>query len=206
MKILENTQLWMTDVAVADVFITNYLPLLSSDAVKVYLFAKHIATRKEHISQEELLGHLNMTKEQVRDALCHLAQHSVIDLFKDNSEFTLRDLKQEELLRNYRPILNEVETARVTDIIGKNAKEELWRSISDSFYHGLMNIRQQNLLSECITEYGFSAEVVYSLFAEVSDRGKLSHTPYIQAIAKSWSEAGVSDYESLKAYSLDVIN
>ncbi len=201
MKIEETQKLWMSDVPIPDIFITDYLPLLSPEAVKVYLYAKHVALKHIKINSAELLTHLSMDEQRFKDALLDLAQHNVIALLSTGERFMLNDLKdlelQRQLLSDKTPELSD----GLKNILNEAYKTDLMEQISDTFYHGMMGISQARIIDECLHDFAFEPEIVYALFSEAMAKSKLNQYKYIRGIAKAWHENGVKTYTDLQKVS-----
>lgn len=200
MKIEDSAKLWMSDMLIPVLFVTDFLPCLSPSAVKVYLYAKHVSRCRRELRTAELLGHLGMGEKEFKDALLDLAQHQVINLLgqEDGERFVLNDLKEMELQKQLReaaqPKLSAELSERVRPELGDFAHQ-----IQETYYHGMMGAGQRNLIERCIREYGFDLNVIYALFSESEAAGKLNQIKYIEAIAKAWHEKGIREYAQLKA-------
>lgn len=201
MKIEETQKLWMSDVLIPDIFVTDYLPLLSPEAVKVYLYAKHVAMNHMKISSAELLTHLSMDEAHFKDALLDLAQHNVIALLSAGDKFYLNDLKELELQRQFVTNQEPEMSAGLKELLNEEYKTELMEQISDTFYHGMMGISQARIIDECLHDFGFEPEIVYALFSEAMAKSKLNQYKYIRGIAKAWHDNGVRTYAELKTIS-----
>lgn len=201
MKIEETQKLWMSDVLIPDIFITDYLPLLSPEAVKVYLYAKHVAINRIKISSAELLAHLSMEEGPFKDALLDLAQHKVIALLSAGDKFYLNDLKELELQRQFVSNKEPEMSEGLKALLNEEYKTELMEQISDTFYHGMMGISQARIIDECLHDFGFESEIVYALFSEAMAKSKLNQYKYIRSIAKAWHDNGVRTYSELKTIS-----
>lgn len=201
MKIEETQKLWMSDVLIPDIFITDYLPLLSSDAVKVYLYAKHVARNRVNLTSNELLTHLTLSEEQFKNALLDLAQHQVISLLSTGDKFLLNDLKEIEFQKQYHAERQPELSDGLKELLNEEHKTELMEQISDTFYHGMMGISQARIIDECLHLYGFEPPTVYALFSEAMAKSKLNQYKYIRGIAEAWHAKGVRTYEDLQTIS-----
>ncbi len=201
MRIEETQKLWMSDVLIPNIFITDYLPLLSPEAVKVYIYAKHVSLNHVKLSSADLLTHLAMSEEQFKTALLDLAQHKVISLLSTGDKFLLNDLKELELQRqfttNQEPELSE----GLKQLLNEEFKTELMQQISETFYHGMMGISQARIIDECLHSFGFEPEIVYALFSEAMAKNMLNQYKYIKGIALAWHENGVRTYAELQSFS-----
>ncbi len=201
MKIEETQKLWMSDVLIPDIFITDYLPLLSSDAVKVYLYAKHVARNRVNLTGTELLAHLTLSEEQFKTALFDLAQHQVISLLSAGDKFLLNDLKEIEFQKQYTAERQPELSEGLKELLNEEHKTELMEQISDTFYHGMMGISQARIIDECLHRFGFEPQTIYALFSEAMAKSKLNQYKYIQGIAEAWHAKGVKSYEDLQTIS-----
>ena len=190
----------MSDVLVPDLFISNYLPRLSGEAVRVYLYSLRMARTRETLSSSELLSFLNITEEQLREALLELAQADVIQILEMGEQFSLNDLKELELLRQYQARNPEKQSETLERLEKDREIKETLQLINDRFFVGQMSYPWAKFISDCFYGCAFEPPTVYALISEAASSRKLSSPNYAKKIAEAWVKAGVRSYADVQAY------
>jgi len=81
-----------SDTLVPDIFITEYMPLLSSDSVKVYLYSLFLSKHNKKASTEEFAKSMGLEVSTVKECLAQLESMGVLTWKEDG--LVLHDLKE----------------------------------------------------------------------------------------------------------------
>ncbi|NJP41429.1 DnaD domain protein [Oscillospiraceae bacterium HV4-5-C5C] len=179
------------DLALPDVFVTAYLPRLEGTAVKLYLCLLHCQARALPFELSEAVRLLQTTEDDIKAALLNLQLQGL--LFRPaaaRDELVLRDLKKQPETE-----LNPEEAVRRMTADPK--RQDVVDSINKSFFNGIMGLDWYHLIDVWFETYQFKPEVMYTLFSEAYQSGKLKRS-YVSAVAKSWHERGIKTYEDRK--------
>lgn len=173
-------------------FITKYLPVLDSNAVKVYLMSLYVY-------QNELIAY---TQEDFAKAL-HFTQTQVIEYFKYLEEFELISVLSESPL--------EVKILDCGNVYGTPKKYKPAKYAD--FTKNAQNVIKGRMISTnefmeyfyLIEEYGFEQNALIMIITYcVSLKGDDIKLPYIKKVAKSFAEDGATTAkkvdEKLSAY------
>ncbi|NLO34901.1 MAG: DnaD domain protein [Clostridiaceae bacterium] len=200
MIIDESRKLLLSDTAVPDIFILEYLPGLSGLAVKIYLFLLLTARTSRNLTEQDLTRRLGQEQDEVRAALLELAGAELIVLKERSIE--VADVKSAEIERTYRPRTASLpaETDQAQQRFDK--REKLMADIARTFFQGLMSPSWYGEIDAWFDRYGFEPEVVYALFQECARRNKLDSKAYIAKVAENWSKRGIVSFNDLNRYFL----
>lgn len=89
-----------SDTLVPDIFITEHMPLLDSNCVKVYLYCLFLSKHNKRASTEEFAKNLNMDVDTVKHSFTCLDNMGILT-WKENG-IQLHDLKEKEIKKMYR--------------------------------------------------------------------------------------------------------
>lgn len=180
------------------VFVTEKMHRLDVRSLKLYLYLAHLASeRRTQLKEEELAAFLDMNGMELADALSVLAKEGLVVLKQSGLELT--DLAAAAAAE--RAAAEERAAAkRKTDPETQTRREKVISQINETFFHGCMQTYFYREIDRWFDEYHFEPEVVYALFQEVSEHGKLRGTSYASAIAANWANHGVRNYKQLSRY------
>lgn len=71
--------------------------------------------------------------------------------------------------------------------------------INHTFYQGVMPLAFYNSIEKWFLEYGFAADLIYALFNEIKQYGKLQANNYAERVAAAWREEGLRTFADLNA-------
>lgn len=201
MRIDDARKMLFSDTLVPDVFISEYMAQLSGIAVKIYLYALHVSRHHEAITGTELARRLETDLDEVKAGIFELSQKGLIDYDDRKKTLTIRDIKEIEVARYYRPKTSASPAEVIERTSRQPERDKLVSEVNKSFFHGMMGYSWYQAIDEWFQAYHFEPEVVYALFNECASRNKLSNKNYISAVAKDWSSKGVVTYQDLNRYS-----
>ena len=202
MQIDEARKLLYSDTLVPDVFIQDYLPELSGNAVKIYLYILQVSREHKQVSSGEIGRRLGMDLDTMKAALLELVNRGIIAYDTDKKLITLQDIKDMAVEKYYRPRTS-AQPSELSEHLRENPeRSEVIDNINSSYFSGKMGYSWYNAIDDLFEIYGFEAEVVYVLFKECADRGKLKKS-YLKAVAENWAKQGVRCYADYCSYKTD---
>jgi len=195
-----NLSILYSDTQVPDVFITEYLPSLDGDFVKVYIYCVFLGKRGKQASATDIARKLEMDPARVKDALSCLEGLGVIT--RNNIGLTLSDLKEKEIKKLYR-----LKTTSTPEEAGLSAERNKKRnkcisSINNAFFQGVMSPSWYTDIDAWFDKYQFEEDVMYALFKNCFDRGAMSR-PYISKVADNWCSKNIRNSFDLDKYSME---
>lgn len=190
--------LLLNDILVPEVFISEYLPVLSGEASKLYLIYLMQSNKNNQISIVESARYISRDKKFINKLINELVINGLIK--KDNNDhYQLIDLKKVECLRCLETIQGQNISNDSININLQSEEDKLINDINNTFLSGMMGFKWTHLILQCIREYEFDNEVIYTLFSESSRLSELS-LPYTTSVANTWYKAGIKNIKDLEAY------
>lgn len=199
----DRVRLLFGDTLVPDIFISDHMPELEGLACKVYILALHLGQSESRLGVDTIASRLSEIPSAVQTALVQLETHQLVRLDQDGKGFVLRDIKEVELLKSYRPV-----TSRQPSEISESSpnfeeRQSMVQAIAQTFFHDMMSPGWYSQVDQWFEDYKFAPEVVYSLFQECERRNRLGSRAYAKAVADSWYKNGVRTLGDLDRYWAD---
>lgn len=195
-----NTSILYSDTLVPDVFISEYLPSMDGDAVKIYLHCLFLSKHHKSESMKDLSKKLNIEYEKVRACLIYLESQGVIKR-KENTTtgIIMNDLKAAEISRHYRLKTTSTPEEAVSAAARNNNRESTISAIVKKFFQGIISPAWYLEIDNWFDTYQFEGDVVFALFQYCYDRAGLSRK-YYESVAKSWFDNGIKTGSDLDNY------
>lgn len=186
-----------SDTPVPDIFLSEYMPSMESEYVKLYLHCLFLAGRKKRSSHEDMSKKLNMEIDSVREGLVYLEGLGLLKRKEDKIEVT--DLKQREVNKIYR--MKSTSTPEEAALSGERNKKRnmIITAINDSFFQGVMSPSWYTDIDSWFDKFGFEEDVMLSLFRHCFDHKTLNKN-YIIKVAESWCSRGIKNSFDLDNY------
>lgn len=173
-----------SDTLLPDIFISEYLPSMSGECVKVYLYCLFLSKYNKQVSTEELSKKLEIEINKVKDALTYLESVGIITRKEDNSVI-LMDLKEKEMNKHFRPKLTSTPEEAIQSSDRNRKRNAIVTAINNSFFQGLMPPSWYTDIDAWFDKYQFEEDVMYALFQHCYDHKALTK-PYLMRVADSW--------------------
>lgn len=200
MKSDDRKKLLLSDTAVPDVFISEYMPALTGLAVQAYIYIRMVAGKGFVVGEKEIASRLSMTPEDIKGALAELSLSGLIDR-DDRGKIRVTDIKAIEVDRYILRSGGRDETAENEPISPLNeAREELARSIEKTFFHGSMAYKWYREIDLLLFEFGFDPDVVYALFQSLFESNQLTVVSRMKSQAVEWHAKGIRTAKELGEY------
>ena len=195
-----NLSLLYSDTQVPDVFITEYMPSLDGDFVKIYVYCLFLGKRSKQASADDISKKLEMELLRVKDALTCLEGLGVIT--RNNNGMSLVDLKEKEIKKLYR-----LKTTSTPDEANHSSERNKKRnrfisSINNAFFQGVMSPSWYTDIDAWFDKYKFEEDVMYALFKHCYDYKALSRQ-YIAKVADNWYSKNIKNSFDLDKYSIE---
>jgi DnaD/phage-associated family protein len=188
MQYLDFKSLLYSDTLVPDIFISEYLPALKSEYVKIYIYCLFLAGKNKSPTVQELAHVIDLPAETVKKGLAFMSNLELMSW--SNEGVILADLKEKEIGRFYRP----KSTSLPEDAAARGRldakRRQLIMAINDTFFSGAMSPTWYIDIDMWFERYGFEEDVMLLLFQHCRDNNGLAK-PYIAKVAESWHAKGI---------------
>jgi DnaD/phage-associated family protein len=189
-----------SDTLVSDIFITEYLPTLDGDHVKLYLYIAFLIKKNKQSTIKSLSKKLDIEYNKSREILSNLENLGLLK--KAENKILLVDLKEKEIKKLYRPLLNgSIENAEENQNRNKKRLQTI-KAINNTFFSGVMSPSWYLDIDLWFDRYKFEEDVMYSLFQHCYDHKALSKN-YIIKVAEDWHIRGICDAFELDNYFME---
>ncbi|MDR1438571.1 MAG: DnaD domain protein [Clostridiales bacterium] len=186
-----------SDTLVPDVFISEYMPALKSEYVKIYVYCLFLAGKNKTPSVPELAHILDLPAETVKSGLVFMGNLELLSWGNDG--VVLADLKEKEINRHYRPKSTSLPEEAAAGSRRSARRRQLVQAINDTFFSGIMAPSWYTDIDAWFDRYGFDEDVMMLLFRHCCDNNGLSK-PYIVKVAESWHGRGIRNSSEVDAY------
>ena len=178
-----------SDTMIPDIFLSEYLPLLSPQAVKVYTYCCFLEKTERTVDIIKLSRRLDVEETALLSALAELTKKHLLSVsYKD---IFVNDIKGIEIDRLYKE-----RTSLKPEDLGEKAS--VISAINDQFFDGNMPIYMYGCIEQWFKKYRFEDPVMVMLFSVSNEKGALTRN-YIEAVAKDWFENGVKTVFDVEA-------
>ncbi len=188
-----------SDTLLPDIFITEYMPSLDADSVKVYLYCLYLAKHNKQASSEELSKVLGMEPEKVKSAFVQLEALGVL-IRLDNS-IELVDLKEKEIRKIYRMKTTSTPEEALQNTEKNKKRNEIITAINNTFFQGLMSPSWYTDIDAWFDRYKFDEDVMFALFQHCYNHNGLNKN-YITKVAENWYSKNIKNSFDLDNYSI----
>lgn len=197
-----NLSLLYSDSPIPDVFISEYLPSLESDFVKVYIYCVFICKHKINITSDEIAKKLELQSVRVREALSRLEEVGLISRGTNENIITIIDLKEREIKKLYRVKNTSSPDDAACSTDRSKRRSRFISSINNAFFQGVMSPSWYMDIDAWFDKYQFEEDVMYALFKHCFDYKGLSRQ-YIAKVADSWHNKNIKNSFDLDRYSIE---
>ncbi|MBO4747878.1 MAG: DnaD domain protein [Clostridiales bacterium] len=194
----DRDKLLLSDTQVPDLFITQYMSSLTGSSIQIYLFMlMNRSSSQGKMNVEKISKKLGMAQSEVEEQLFYLTSAGLLEKAEDGSLF-LTDIKAREVDRYIES--RKDEGLEMPPQHREKGLETVSRSISDTFFMGRMSYSWQRFIDDCASVYKMDPDVIYSLFNELQERGKLmsKNSRPAEELRAVWSKRGVHTSSELE--------
>ena len=181
---------------IPDIFFSDYLPLMSSDTVKVYLYINFLAKNGKDVNINEISKLLSLSYDVVNTAINNLEEQNL--LIKKTDGFLIANLREIQLNKLYSPKVTSSPEA-IEKSQQSKARAAAIESINSQIFSGVMSPSWYTDINLWFDQYGFDEQVMLALFCQCADRNALNRN-YVQTVAAGWNKEKIKTYEDLENY------
>ena len=189
-----------SDTQVPDIFITEYMPLLNCDSVKVYLYCLFLSKHGKNASTEEFAKSLGLETVKVKECITQLENLGVLS-WKENG-IVLHDLKEKEIKKMYRLKTTSTPEEAISNCRKNKKRNQIIYTINNTFFQGVMSPSWYTDIDAWFDRYKFDEDVMLSLFQYCFDQKGLVK-PYIEKVAENWKSRNIRNSFDLDNYSIE---
>ncbi|HBR03012.1 MAG TPA: DNA replication protein DnaD [Ruminiclostridium sp.] len=187
----------LSDTLVPDIFLSDVMPRLPSDAVKVYLYCVFLSKYKKEARPEDMAAKLGMSFDTVKAAFVILEQEQLI--IRTPHIVSVTDVKELELNKLYKRRTTSEPEQVLAQSAGNIKRNQCIDSINKIFFQGLMAPSWYTAIDSWFEAYRFDEDVMVSLFKYCYDNNALN-VKYIEKVGATWSQKGVNNHWELEKY------
>lgn len=186
-----------SSIDIPEIFISDYMQLLDSDSIKVYLYLLFAQKNNIDFTILDLSKRLGSTVEIIKSSFEKLDKLELV--LKKPNGYIIKDIREIELNNLYSPKL----TSSLEDAV-KNAENNKDRlkaitTINNTYFHGTMSPSWFTDIDMMFEKYGFENEVVIALINDCYGKGTLNHK-YAMAVANTWNQNRIKSFDDLERY------
>lgn len=187
----------LSDTLVPDLFLSDCLPGLPPEAVKLYLYCAFLAKYGKTAEAEELAALLDMEQDTVKAAFVRLEQDGM--LIRTRTGFSLIDLKEREINRLYRKRTDALPEDAIANSAANIRRNQSIEGINRMFFQGLMSPSWYTAIDHWFDDFKFDEDVMFALVKYCHDMGKLGLN-YVRRVAEGWHRDGVRTHWDLERH------
>ena len=189
-----------SDTLVPDIFITDYLPSMDGDLVKIYLHCLFLSKYNKYANLQEISKKLDIDYEKVTIAIEHLRDLEILEVNKKS--IILVDLKEKEIQKVYRYKTTSLPAEAAANYEGNKKRNEILEIISKEFFHGMMPPGWYYDIDMWFERYKFDEDVMYSLLKYCYSHNGFKKA-YITKVADAWCQNKIITYSDLENYFME---
>lgn len=197
-----NFSILYSDTLIPDVFISEYMPSLESDFVKVYIYCLFLGKYKKNPSSDEIAKKLELQSSRVKDALARLEELGLISRTANDNVVIINDIKEKEIKKVYRAKTTSTPAEAEFSSERSKKRSKFISSINNAFFQGVMSPSWYTDIDAWFDKYQFEEDVMYALFKHCYDHKGLSRQ-YITKVADNWHSKNIRNSFDLDKYSLE---
>lgn len=189
-----------SDTLLPDIFISEYLPSMDGDCVKVYIYCLFLSKNKKSASAEDLSKNLDIELNKVKDSLTYMESIGIINQKQDT--LVLNDLKEKEIKKIYRIKETSTPAEAILSSERNKRRNSIISAINNKFFQGVMAPSWYTDIDAWFDRYHFDEDVMYALFEHCNIHRGLSKQ-YIAKVADSWHSKCIKNAFDLDNYSIE---
>lgn len=195
-----NMSILYSDTPVPDIFITEYMPSMDSDMVKIYLYCLFMSKHNKIATADDISKKLELDINKVKDTFTALECLGLIKR-KENS-IVMIDLKEKEIRKLYRAKQTSTPEEAALSSERNKKRNSFIRDLNNKFFQGVMSPSWYTDIDAWFDKYKFEEDVMYALFQHCYDHGALSRQ-YMVKVADNWFSKNIKNSFDLDTYSME---
>jgi len=191
-----------SDTLVPDIFITEYMPSMDGDCLKIYVHCLFLCKYNKFASTEELSKKLGIDINKVKDALFYLENLGILARKDKSNSIILADLKEKEIAKIYRMKNTSSPDEAVLSSNRNKKRNNIITQINNTFFQGTMSPSWYTDIDAWFDKYMFEEDVMFALFQYCYDHNGLNKN-YIIKVGESWHSKKIINSFDLDNYSIE---
>ncbi|MCL2164166.1 MAG: DnaD domain protein [Oscillospiraceae bacterium] len=197
MQFLDFKSLLYSDTLIPDIFISEYMPALKGEYVKLYIYCVFLAKHLKTPPVSDLARTLDMPVEKVRAGLVFLDNQGLLTWSDDG--VVLKDLKEKEIDRLYRlKTISTPEEASESSRVNEERRQAI-TAINNMFFSGVMSPSWYLDIDTWFDKYRFDEDVMLMLFKHCEKNNGLARQ-YVAKVAENWNKKGIHNSYDVEDY------
>ena len=189
-----------SDTLIPDIFVTEYMPSMECECVKVYMYCLFLSKFNKQATTEELSKKLELDMDQVKRALSGLEAMGVIT--RSDSGYVMVDLKEKEIRKVYRIKSTSTPEEAILSSERNKKRNNIVSAINNAFFQGVMSPSWYTDIDAWFDKYKFEEDVMYALFQHCYDHRGLAKQ-YIVKVADNWYSKNIRTGIDLETYYME---
>lgn len=194
MRFLSKSKMELSDTAIPDIFIYEYMNELDYNSLKLYLYVLNINKSKKEITLDNIAKMINVSRDELNKAFSLLEEKGLF--LKTDKEYLVKDIKELEIEKIYEPKLEKMKKDKKKN---DPEREKLLKAINSTFFGGSMSTRWFVDINKYMDKYNFDNDVILGLFTTCQKNNKVFNN-YVAAVAETWNKAGIKTESDLNEY------
>lgn len=187
----------LSDTLVPDIFLSDIMPRIPSDAVKVYLYCIFLSKYNKEARPEDLAAKLDLSLDTVNASFFILEQEELI--LRTPKVVSLTNIKELALSKHYRK-----RTTSEADSANNKTQTNIKRnqcidSINKMFFQGIMAPSWYAAIDNWFLTHRFDEDVMVSLFKFCYDNNAMN-IKYVEKVAATWASKNITSHWELEKY------
>lgn len=191
-----------SDTLLPDIFITEYMPSMDGDFLKVYLHCLFLSKHNKQVTTKELSKKLEIDADKVKDALIYLESIGLIYRKEGSSSIVIADLKEKEINKMYRLKTTSTPEEAILSSERNKKRNEVITTIKNKFFQGLMSPSWYTDIDAWFDNFKFEEDVMYTLFQYCYDHNGLNKN-YMLKVAEGWHSKSIRTGSDLENYMME---
>lgn len=187
----------LSDTLVPDIFLSDIMPGLPSDAVKVYLYCIFLCKYDKEALPEDLAAKLDLSVDTVKASFVLLEQEGLI--VHTPKTISLTNIKEKTLSKIYSKRTTSDSNPKERQTKANIKRNQCIDSINKMFFQGLMSPSWYTSIDNWFLNYRFDEDVMVSLFKYCYDNNALN-VKYIGKVAETWASKNITNHWELEKY------
>ncbi len=197
MKLEQNEKpLLFSQTILPDIFFAEYLPEMSGDCLKLYLYMAFLSKYNKTVKLNDLSKKLSLPLKTINESIDFLEKKELI--LKKTSGYIIVNLQEVTLNKLYSPNLTASED-KVKSTAKNKSRAKAIDHINNMYFQGIMSPSWYNDIDIWFQKYNFDEQVMIALFDYCFNRSAL-HKNYVQTVAEAWGNNKIKTWTDLDLY------
>ena len=188
--------LLFSETPISDIFFTEYLPELSGDCLKLYLYMNFLSKYNKTVKVNDLSKKLSLPYADINSYLEILEDRGL--LLKKPSGFVVKNIQEITLNKLYSPNLTMSEE-KVKNVAKHSRRSKAIEYINNAYFQGVMGPSWLTDIDLWFEKFNFDEQVMIALFDHCYKHSALKKS-YVKTVAESWYSDNIKTMSDLEIY------